>query len=141
MLRLANSFIRCTLVDLPLQFIGLCAWFGFCWTSVLLWPNTSQATTIKSEVDTTTLHCRVVYQPNQTLWVREVKLLSHRFRSEWRLQSVHIDGVPVYTFTRDGAKIWTALDNERIHLHLATHLWSSDFRGLAQGEGLCKVVF
>ena len=75
----------------------------------------------------------MVYLPTRSTWVREVTL-NH---SQGRLRSVAIDGVPVYSFALAGAVVLTALDNERIQLDLSQPAWRSDFRGLAEGQGLC----
>jgi len=83
----------------------------------------------------TRLLCNVVYQPAGSAWLREVVLVD----SGKALQAIRIDGVPVYTFMRQGSVIRTALDNERIELDLDRPGWASDFRGLAQGMGHCVV--
>ena len=57
-----------------------------------------------------------------------------------RVQAVAIDGLPVYSFNVQGTTVLTALDNERIQLDLTRAQWSSDFRGLATGQGRCDVV-
>ena len=56
------------------------------------------------------------------------------------LQEVHIDGVRVYSFSVLGSVVLTALDNERIQLNLQDQRWSSDFRGVSQGQGLCETA-
>lgn len=84
----------------------------------------------------TRLICRVVYQPGGNVWVREVVLADSR----QTLQTVRVDGVPVYSFTRQGPLIRTALDNERIEIDLGQPPgWASNFRGLASGLGHCAV--
>ena len=55
-----------------------------------------------------------------------------------RVRSVHIDGVPVYTFAVRETVILTALDNERIQIDTASQTWTSDFRGLATAQGRCE---
>lgn len=48
-----------------------------------------------------------------------------------------LDGVLVYRFALNGPVVLTSLDNERIQLDLSQPAWRSDFRGLADGQGLC----
>lgn len=84
----------------------------------------------------TRLRCEVVYQPTQNTWVREV-VLTH---SGKRLRTVAIDGVAVYTFALSGPVVLTSLDNERIQIDLSQPAWTSDFRGLASGRGLCTLL-
>jgi hypothetical protein len=82
---------------------------------------------------TVTLSCAVAYMPARSTWVREVQL-------GWdgdTLTSVHIDGLTPHSFSVDGASVATAIDNERIQIDLRQLLWSSDFRGLASGQGRC----
>ena len=83
----------------------------------------------------TRLLCNVVYQPSGHTWPREVVLVDSRKT----LQAVRVDGVPVYSFTRQGPLIRTALDNERIEIDLSRPGWASDFRGLATGLGHCTL--
>jgi hypothetical protein len=75
----------------------------------------------------------VSYLPTRSTWVRAVTL-THAGK---RLRSVSIDGVAVYTFALSGPVVLTSLDNERIQLDLSQPAWTSDFRGLATGQGLC----
>jgi hypothetical protein len=81
----------------------------------------------------THLSCEVSYLPTRSTWVRAVTL-THAGK---RLRSVSIDGVAVYTFALSGPVVLTSLDNERIQLDLSQPAWTSDFRGLATGQGLC----
>lgn len=83
----------------------------------------------------THLRCEVVYLPTRSTWVREVKL-THAGK---RLREVAIDGVAVYTFALSGPVVLTSLDNERIQLDLSQPAWTSDFRGLAAGQGICAL--
>jgi len=80
------------------------------------------------------LVCEAVYLPARTPWVRTVDI----GYDQRRVRSVHIDGIPVYTFTVQGTLILTALDNERIQIDTATQTWTSDFRGLATAQGRCE---
>ncbi|MDP3422613.1 MAG: hypothetical protein Q8S32_02500 [Burkholderiaceae bacterium] len=96
-------------------------------------PDTADTAKGSAAAATVQLRCEVVYLPTRGTWVREVTL-NH---SHGRLRSVAIDGVPVYSFALAGAVVLTALDNERIQLDLSQPAWRSDFRGLAEGQGLC----
>ncbi|MCB4362880.1 hypothetical protein KIH07_04000 [Hydrogenophaga taeniospiralis] len=80
------------------------------------------------------LVCEAVYLPARAPWVRTVDI----GYDQRRVRSVHIDGIPVYTFTVQGTLILTALDNERIQIDTATQTWTSDFRGLATAQGRCE---
>lgn len=95
--------------------------------------DTAKGSAAAATAATAQLRCEVVYLPTRGTWVREVTL-NH---SHGRLRSVAIDGVPVYSFALAGAVVLTALDNERIQLDLSQPAWRSDFRGLAEGQGLC----
>lgn len=81
-----------------------------------------------------TLVCDVAYLPSRSTWVRTVQLT----HDERALRSVLIDGVPVYTFAVRDTWVLTAQDNERIQLDTKAMAWSSDFRGLASGQGRCE---
>lgn len=83
---------------------------------------------------TVTLLCDATYLPARTTWTRQVDI----GYDQQRVRSVHIDGVPVYTFSVRGTAILTALDNERIQVDTATMTWTSDFRGLASSQGRCS---
>ena len=82
---------------------------------------------------TVTLSCAVAYMPARSTWVREVQL-------SWdgdTLASVQIDGLSPHSFSVDGERMATAIDNERIQIDLRQAQWTSDFRGLASGQGRC----
>jgi FlaG/FlaF family flagellin (archaellin) len=83
---------------------------------------------------TATLQCEAVYLPARTTWPRRVDIGF----DQQRVRTVHIDGVPVYTFSIRGTVIMTALDNERIQIDTASQTWTSDFRGLATAQGRCE---
>lgn len=83
----------------------------------------------------THLRCEVVYLPERSTWVRDVTLT----HSGKRLRTVAIDGVAVYSFALSGPVVLTSLDNERIQLDLSQPAWTSDFRGLASGQGICTL--
>ena len=110
---------------------------GPLWTAIAatLWgavqPAVATAPAAVTHVD---LLCDAVYLPARSSWVRTVRI-SHDDR---RVQSVAIDGLPVYTFNVQGTTVLTALDNERIQIDLAQQSWRSDFRGLATSEGRCE---
>lgn len=78
--------------------------------------------------------CEAVYLPARSAWVRSVEI-DHDAR---RVLALRIDGVPVHSFAVEGTVLRTALDNERITLDTGSGQWQSDFRGLAQGQGLCE---
>jgi hypothetical protein len=80
------------------------------------------------------LVCEAVYLPARSIWVRHVAI----GYDDQRVRSVHIDGVPVYSFAIAGTVILTALDNERIQIDTAAQTWTSDFRGLATSQGRCE---
>ena len=110
--------------------LAVCAGLG-CGT---LWAGGPPAASKPPAVSTATLLCEAVYQPARTAWSRRVDI----GYDQKRVRSVHIDGVPVYTFTVSGTWILTALDNERIQIDTATQSWTSDFRGLATAQGRCE---
>ena len=81
-----------------------------------------------------TLTCAVAYMPARSTWVREVQLA-------WEgdtLSVVRIDGLTPHSFSVDADSIATAIDNERIQIDLRRAQWTSDFRGLASGQGRCE---
>ncbi|WP_157085046.1 hypothetical protein [Hydrogenophaga palleronii] len=84
--------------------------------------------------ETVTLVCEAVYLPARTTWTRTVRIAYDK----QRVQAVHIDGVPAYTFSVQKNTIATALDNERIQIDVAAQTWSSDFRGQATAQGRCE---
>lgn len=84
----------------------------------------------------TTLLCEAVYLPARSPWTRTVDIAYDK----QRVRAVQIDGVAVHTFAIAGTLILTSQDNERIRIDTAAQTWSSDFRGLATGEGRCDMV-
>ena len=78
--------------------------------------------------------CEAVYQPQRSVWARDVELV----HDERRLVDVRVDGVSVYSFRVDGAAVYTALDNERIVFDVQTLRWRSDWRGLFTSAGRCE---
>ncbi len=107
--------------------LGLCA--------LAAAPALAQGKHKKAEtVSEVTLVCEAAYQPARTTWTRTVRIGYDRKR----VRSVHIDGVPVYTFTVQETVILTAIDNERIQIDTAAQTWTSDFRGQATGQGRCQ---
>ena len=100
-----------------------------------LWAGSALAAAPASpDLSTTTLVCDAVYLPARTAWTRTVTV----GYDQRRVRSVHIDGVPVYTFSVRETVILTALDNERIQIDTASQTWASDFRGLATAQGRCE---
>jgi hypothetical protein len=96
-----------------------------------LWVGQTHAAT-----QTVTLSCAVSYMPERSTWVREVQV-------DWdrkTIRALRIDGVSPYSFSVNPRGVSTALDNERIQLDLGQAQWTSDFRGLASGQGRCEVV-
>ncbi len=85
---------------------------------------------------TVTLSCAVAYMPTRSTWVREVQI-------DWdrkTIRGVRIDGLTPYGFSIHLHGLSTAIDNERIQIDLRQTQWSSDFRGLASGQGRCETV-
>ena len=80
-----------------------------------------------------TLLCDATYMPARTNWLRTVVIGIDGAR----VRRISIDGVPVYTFAIADTVILTAIDNERIQIDTATLSWTSDFRGMASGQGRC----
>lgn len=78
--------------------------------------------------------CDVAYLPSRANWLRTVTV-DH---DDKRVRSVAIDGVAVHSFAVSGTVILTSQDNERIQLDADRLAWSSDFRGLATGQGRCQ---
>jgi hypothetical protein len=99
-----------------------------------LWLPAARAQQEPPTPQQVTLVCEAVYLPAREIWVRRVRIGF----DQARVTSVAIDGVPVYSFTIDGTRIATALDNERIQIDTAAQTWQSDFRGLAQSQGRCE---
>ena len=83
---------------------------------------------------TQTLVCDVSYLPSRANWVRTVTV----DYDDKRLRGVAVDGVAVHSFAVSGTVILTSQDNERIQLDVAQLGWTSDFRGLASGQGRCQ---
>ena len=91
------------------------------------------ASPLQAAPQTLTLTCAVAYMPARSTWVREVELA-------WdgnTLTRVRIDGLTPHSFSVDADRIATAIDNERIQIDLRQAQWTSDFRGLASGQGRC----
>ncbi|MFO6420501.1 hypothetical protein ACLBKS_09890 [Hylemonella sp. W303a] len=78
--------------------------------------------------------CEPVYQPARSVWVRTVGLV----HDDKKITEVRIDGVPVYSFNVYGARVLTALDNERIAFDADQLSWQSDWRGVMQAQGRCE---
>lgn len=78
--------------------------------------------------------CEPVYQPARSVWVRTVGLV----HDDKKITEVRIDGVPVYSFNVYGARVLTALDNERIAFDADQLSWQSDWRGVMQSSGRCE---
>jgi len=78
----------------------------------------------------------VVYVPERRTWHRQVDLTF----DGGDLERVLIDQQAAYAFQVLGSVILTAIDNERIQIDIQALTWSSDFRGLAQGQGRCEVI-
>lgn len=82
------------------------------------------------------LNCAVVYMPQRSTWVREVRI-------DWDRKAVRrlrIDGVEPYGFSLLPGGVMTAVDNERIQIDWVTLQWQSDFRGQASGQGRCETA-
>jgi hypothetical protein len=82
---------------------------------------------------TLTLSCAVAYMPARSTWVRQVQIEV----DDKTVQAVRIDGLVPYSFSIYPDGLITAIDNERIQIDLRQSRWSSDFRGLATGQGRC----
>ncbi len=93
-------------------------------------PETAE----KPGTDRVLLVCEAAYLPARSVWRRTVEIVY----DQKRVQSVAIDGVPVYAFSVRGTLILTSMDNERIQVDTATQTWTSDFRGLATSQGHCE---
>ena len=82
------------------------------------------------------LGCAVVYLPQRSTWVREVRI-------DWdkkAIRRLRIDGVEPYGFSLWSGGVMTAIDNERIQIDLVGRQWQSDFRGQATGQGRCETL-
>ena len=100
----------------------------------LILPAMALAIQAQAAVQTLTLKCAVAYMPARSTWVREVQI-------EWTgdtLSRVRIDGVTPYSFSVKADSLVTAIDNERIQIDWRRAQWSSDFRGVASGQGRCE---
>ena len=95
----------------------------------LAWAGQAQATP-----ETVSLTCAVSYMPARSTWVRQVQI-------EWDDKTVvalRVDGLTPHSFAIEADGLLTAIDNERIQIDLGQALWTSDFRGLATGQGRCE---
>lgn len=111
------------------------AWLALGLAAAVAGPAAAQGKSKKADtVNEVTLVCEAAYQPARTTWTRTVRI----GYDKKRVRSVHIDGVPVYTFTVQETVILTAIDNERIQIDTAAQTWTSDFRGQATGQGRCQ---
>ena len=97
-------------------------------------PAPLPATEGKPGTDRVLLVCEAAYLPARSVWKRTVEIVY----DQKRVQSVAIDGVPVYAFSVRGTLILTSMDNERIQIDTDTQTWTSDFRGLATSQGHCE---
>ena len=82
------------------------------------------------------LLCAVVYMPQRSTWVREVRI-------DWdrkAIRNLRVDGVEPHGFSLIPRGVMTAVDNERIQIDLSTRQWQSDFRGHATGQGRCETA-
>lgn len=77
--------------------------------------------------------CRVVYEPSNAMWVRELEI---DYDKE-AFKVLRVDGVQAHGFSAAGQFLTTHLDNERIYLDLSVPSWKSQFRESAQGQGVC----
>jgi hypothetical protein len=90
----------------------------------------------QAKLQTVTLSCAVAYMPSRSTWVREVQI-------DWDhqvIRGLRIDGLTPYSFSIHPHGVSTAIDNERIQMDLRQAQWTSDFRGLASGQGRCETV-
>jgi hypothetical protein len=103
--------------------------------SLALCASVGAQTTPKpaKKLKTLSYTCRVVYEPANAMWVRELEI-DYDTKA---FQVLRIDGVKAHGFSVDGASIITHLDNERIMLDLSVPSWKSQFREAAQGQGVC----
>ena len=93
--------------------------------------TTAKETTRKKS--TLSFSCRVVYEPSNALWVRELEI----DYDKKKFIELRIDGVKAHGFSASGKEITTHLDNERIEIDLSIPSWKSQFREAAQGQGVC----
>jgi hypothetical protein len=85
------------------------------------------------KLKTLSFTCRVVYEPSNSMWVRELEI---DYDSK-AFKVLRIDGIQAHGFSAEGAAIITHMDNERIYLDLSVPSWKSQFREAAQGQGVC----
>lgn len=102
------------------------------WAPLPLWAAQTSGTLPERML----LRCEAVYMPARSTWVREVELVGNG----GRLSEVRIDGQSVHSFSVSDTTVLTSQDNERIQINLGERSWSSDFRGLAKGEGRCEGI-
>ncbi len=108
----------------------------FCTALALCLSAAAQTAALKkpaAKLKTLSYTCRVVYEPSNAMWVRELEI---DYNSK-AFQVLRVDGVRAHGFSVDGASIITHLDNERIYLDLSVPSWRSQFREAAQGQGVC----
>jgi hypothetical protein len=84
--------------------------------------------------DVVNYRCEPVYQPARSVWARSVGLV----HDGKKIIEVRIDGVPVYSFNVHGARVLTALDNERITFDADQLSWQSNWRDVMQAQGRCE---
>ncbi len=99
--------------------------------ALAVWACQAQAAT-----QTVTLSCAVAYMPARSTWVREVQIETDKKT----VRSLRIDGLTPYSFSVNPRGVSTAIDNERIQIDLTQAQWTSDFRGLASGQGRCETL-
>ena len=102
---------------------------GLCMSAMAQTASPKPAKKLK----TLSFTCRVVYEPSNAMWVRELEIDydKHAF------QELRIDGARAHGFSAAGMLLTTHLDNERIYLDLSVPSWRSQFREAAQGQGVC----
>ena len=103
---------------------------GLLWVLALLMG----ATPTQAASSIQTLVCDVAYLPSSANWVRTVSVTY----DDKRLRGVAVDGLAVHSFAVVGTVILTSQDNERIQIDVGQLSWTSDFRGLATGQGRCE---
>jgi hypothetical protein len=104
--------------------------------ALLCMPFLALPVPVLSAPSSVVLSCAVVYMPQRSTWVREVRI-------DWdrkAIRSLRIDGVEPHGFSPIPQGVMTAVDNERIQIDLVTRQWQSDFRGHATGQGRCETV-
>jgi hypothetical protein len=102
------------------------------------WALLTLCLTCQAQAALQTIHlaCAVAYMPARSTWVRAIQI-------DWDRQDIRalkIDGLTPYSFSVHPQGFTTAIDNERIQVDLKQAQWTSDFRGLATGQGRCEVV-